>query len=166
MQWRLSIGGFHSRICSGKKFKQIFQRWHSHYKLFVIGGWSKMSLKNDTANDTATLILILKSMFSAFMNCYLSLGIILMILIIYTSLVISLLEPMAKDSTNFANTKLSSGTRINETDLNDHLMSPGCDMRIEILLINCGDMWLLLDLKRNQILRGVQTTLHHLVSSF
>ena len=112
-----------------------------------------MSLRNDTANDTATLILILKSMFSAFMNCYLSLGIILMILIIYTSLVISLLEPMAKDSTNFANTKVSSGTRINETDLNDHVMSPGCNIRIEILLI-----------RRNQILTEVPKIPLHLAS--
>ena len=110
MQWRSAIGGFHSRICSGKK---MFQRWHINYKLFVIGGWSKISLKNDSDNGTTTLLLIMKIMFSAFMNCYLSLGIILMILITYSTIVCSLLGPMAKHSTNFASIKPSSGTRSN-----------------------------------------------------
>ena len=63
MQWRSAIGGFHSRICSGKiKIKKMFQRCHADYKLFVIGGWSKISLRNDSDNGTTTLLLIMKIM--------------------------------------------------------------------------------------------------------
>ena len=47
---------------------------------------------------------------------------------------------MAKDSTNFASIKPSSGTRSNENEVNDHVMSPGCDIRIAIVLISCGDI--------------------------
>ena len=58
----------------------------------------------------------------------------------YGTVVCSLLGPMAKDSTNFASIKPSSGTRSNETEVNDLVMSPACDMRIEMLLISCGDI--------------------------
>ena len=47
---------------------------------------------------------------------------------------------MAKYSTNFASIKPSSGTRSNENEVNDHVLSPGCNIRIEILLISCGDI--------------------------
>ena len=99
--------------------------------MFVIGGWSKISLRDDTGNGTDMLLLIMKIMLSAFIDCYLSLAIILMILIIYSTIVCILLQPMAKDSTNFASIKPSSGTRSNENEVNDHVMSPGCDIRIE-----------------------------------
>ena len=118
----------------------MFQRWHVNYKLFVIGGWSKISFRNETFYGTCTLLLIMKIMFSAFIHCYLSLGIILMILMTYSTLVSSLLGPMTKDSTNFANLKPSSGTRSNDTEVNAHVMSPGCDIWIEMLLISCGDI--------------------------
>ena len=79
-------------------------------------------------------------MISAFINCYLSLAIILMILVTYSVLICSLFDPMNKDSPNYVHIKPSSGTRINDSEVNDHVMSPGCDVRIEILLISCGDI--------------------------
>ena len=99
----------------------MFQRWHVNNKLFVIGGWSKISFRNETDNGTGTLLLIMKIMFSAFIHCYLT----------YSTVISSLLRPSSKDSTNFESIKPSSGTRSNDNEVNDHVMSPGCDIRIE-----------------------------------
>ena len=67
------------------------------------------------------------------------LAIILMILITYSSL-LGLFDPMAKETPNFATLKSSSGTRTNDSEVNDHVLSEGCDVGSEILLISCGDI--------------------------
>ena len=84
----------------------------------------------------------MKILLSVFINGYLALAVILMILITYSSL-LGLFDPMAKDTPNFANLKSSSGTRTNESEVNDHVLSIGCDVVSEILLISCGDMFLI-----------------------
>ena len=63
-----------------------------------------------------------------------------MILVTYSVLICSLFDPMNKDSPNYVHIKPSSGTRINDSEVNDHVMSPGCDVRIENILISCGDI--------------------------
>lgn len=49
-----------------------------------------------------------------------------MILVTYSILLCSLFDPMNKDSPNHGNIKPSSGTRINDSEVNDHVTSPGC----------------------------------------
>ena len=115
----------------------MLPRWYVNYKYFVIGGWSKSSLRNE--NETNLLLLIMKILLSVFINCYLALAIILMILITYSSL-LGLFDPMAKETPNFATLKSSSGTRTNDSEVNDHVLSEGCDVGSEILLISCGDI--------------------------
>ena len=104
---------------------------------FVIGGRSKIGLTNDNTNVNDTLFLIMKIIWGAFINCYLLSAIIIMILITYSALFSSWFDPMAKESHYFANLKAYSGT---DTEGNDHLMSTGCDLSINILLISCGDI--------------------------
>ena len=98
-----------------KIFKQILQRWHVKYKFFVIGGWSKISLRN--GNGTGTLILMMKILLSAFINCYLSVAIIILILSTYTTLACSLSDSMSEDSPNFEMLKPFSGTRSNASEV-------------------------------------------------
>ena len=78
----------------------------------------------------------MKILLSVFTNGYLALAIILMILITYSAL-LGLFDSMTKDISNFANLKSSSGTRTNESEVNDHVLSIGCDVGNEILLISC-----------------------------
>ena len=56
---------------------------HLNYKYFVIGGWSKISIQDDNENITATLPPTIKIVFTTFINCYLALSIIIMIMITY-----------------------------------------------------------------------------------
>ena len=61
-----------------------------------------------------------------------------MIMITYSALGSSLFDPMDKDSTNLVNLKPSFGTRINDTAVNDHVLSTGCDKSNKTLIIPGG----------------------------
>ena len=100
-----------------------------NYKYSVIGGWSKIIHRNENGSDL--LLLLMKILLNVFTNGYMALAIILRIFITYSSL-LGLFDPMTKDVSNFANLK-SSGTRTNDSDVNDHVLSLGCDIGSEIL---------------------------------
>ena len=79
----------------------MLPRWYVNYKYFVIGGWSKISLRNENENGTNLLLLIMNILLSDFINCYLALAIILMIMVTYTySSLLDLFDPMAKKTPN------------------------------------------------------------------
>ena len=64
----------------GRKNIQIWQKCQkplggipSFFGTPTVGGWSKICLRDDTGNGTDILLLIMKIMLSAFINCYLAL---------------------------------------------------------------------------------------------